>query len=344
MKFFKFIFILTLSIVPFFHLHGQRLHDPDEIMRIIKASKIDYQFDSLEKVEYRAIYPKKGQEGILRIDNGNDIRLEIIAENNYSKSIFKKLKKGDNLLKKSKPEKARNCYQLALEEKNSDTKIINKIAHTYLLEKDYGTAIFWYERSIIINYVDTEARRNIAKCHVLLGDMNNALQQISYAHLFNRNNKEIAKELKNIYAKAKINYNLNYFSPKYQIIKVNNSKILITSAHSIWAAYAAVEALWKHEPGYEKKMITISNQSIAMIRKKEALLNALITYENTTSNNKKKSFPLLELLRTISLQGQIDNFLLYEIIAQEYPNYILQLPKEKIEELKNYMIEYRSGI
>ncbi|MGK0387832.1 MAG: hypothetical protein ACI94Y_000558 [Maribacter sp.] len=341
---YKFIFILTLSIIPFFHLYGQRLHDPDEIMRIIEASKIDYQFDSLEKVEYLVIYPKKGQEDILRIDNGDDIRLEIIPENNYSKSLLKKLKKGDNLLKNESFEKARNCYQIVLKEKKYDTKIINKIAHTYFLEKDYSTAIFWYERSIIINYVDTGARRNTAQCHVLLGDIDNAVQQISYAHLFNRNNQEIAQELKNIYAKAKINYNLNSFFPKYQIIKANNSTILITSEHSVWSAYAAVEALWKHEPGYEEKMIKISNQSIAMIRKKEALLNALITYENIHNSNKKESFPLLELLRKISLQGQIDNFLLYEIIAKEYPNYILQLSKEKIDKLINYLLEYRSGI
>jgi hypothetical protein len=91
-------------------------------------------------------------------------------------------------------------------------------------------------------------------------------------------------------------------------------------------------------------MIKISNQSIAMIRKKEALLNALITYENIHNSNKKESFPLLELLRKISLQGQIDNFLLYEIIAKEYPNYILQLSKEKIDKLINYLLEYRSGI
>lgn len=340
----KSIFIIVLSLLFFSYSYGQRLHDPDEIMRMIEASKIEYQFDSLEKVEYRAAYPNKGQEGILRIDNGNDTRLEMIVKNNYSKSILKKLKKGNTLLRKGKLEKARNCYQLALAERSFDTNIINKIANTFFLEKDYGSAIFWYERTIAINYVDTEARRNTAQCHVLLGDFEKAIQQISYAHLFNRNNKEIAQELKTIYAKTKINYSLANFLPKHKIIKANDTKILIMSEHPIWAAYAAVEALWKYEPEYEEKMINISSQSISVIRGKEALLNALITYENSDTSDKEKQFPLLELLRKISLQGQIDNFLLYEIIAKEQPNYILQLPKNKIEELKNYLIEYRSRI
>lgn len=340
----KSILTLILTIVPFFFSYGQRLHDPDEITRIIEVSKIEYQFDSLENVPPPTFYPNKGQEGILRIDNGADIRLEIINKNDYSKSILKKLKKGDTFIKKEKLEKARNCYQLALEEKNYDTRIINKIADTYLLGKDYETAIFWYERSININHIDTKARRSMAQCYALSEDFENAVKQISYAHIFNRNDKEIIKELKTIYKEAKINYIPDYFLPKYKISKINNTKILITYEHDVWAAYAAVEALWKHEPEYEDKMLNISTQPINIIRKKEALLNALITYENAGTPNKEDLFPLLELLRKISLEGQIDNFLLYEIIAREQPNYILQLPKEKIDELKNYLIEYRSGI
>lgn len=324
------------------NLIGQRLHMPAEIVAIMEASTVKYQFDSLETASYKYDFKDTGQlkEKLARIDDGSEVRLRIIDEN-YSKSDQKKLKKGDQYLSKQKFEKARLCYQLIYQERMSDPFIINKIAKTYLEEKDYATAAFWYERSLEYNFIDTESRRNMAQSYAQLGDYGKAVTHITYAHLFNRNNADILNELKILYKKAEYNYQDASFEPHYKIIPTSNNQVKILFGHSVWAAYAAVDAVWQYEPGYQEKMTKISNQDNSIIQKKESLLNALITYENLPYPNKKKRFPLFDLLRKISLEKQVDNFLIYEMLSKEDPLFVLKMTKTELEDLKNYLLVYR---
>lgn len=335
-----FLFILTLP------LSGQRLHTPDDVVKIMEESTIKYVFDSLTTKMEIPNYDKNGQLELklIRIDDLGEIKLED-GKPQYSKKQLKRIKKGDKSILKKKYEKARDCYSIVYDEKPSETDIINKMAKTYLKEKDFASAAFWYERSVEINFIDSEARRNLAICHMEMGQLDLAVEQITYAHLFNRNNQDIEEVLIKIYKNVAIHYSNEFFTPIYQIKESDDKKsIMIFYGHSVWAAYAAVEALWKYEPDYDVSMKQLSNQKKNMVMKKEALMNALLTYERLAYQNKKEYFPLMHLLSDISLKKQIDNFVIYEIISKEDPLYILSLDSDKLDQLKNYLLIYRSTL
>ncbi len=341
--------ILFYIVIQFFSISllAQRLHMPDEVIRLMEKSKITYVFDTLQTLKFESItFPNIGQKTkrLYRIDTENEIRLDEEKNIKYNKKELKYLKKGNKLVKKKKIEKARKFYLMAYDLQPSDIRISNKIGQTYFDLKEYDTAIHWFQKSINFNFIDTEARIQLAESYIAINEHQKAVKEITLAHIFNRNDDDIIHQLRNIYAQSEYKYFEISFHPRFELFQTANKDINILYGHSIWAAYAAVKALWLYEPNYATEMNKISNQSHQMIMEKEAVLNALITYDNLEEKDKEKKFPLLHLLSDISLKGQIDNFILYEIISKEDPLSLLLLSKEKIEALSQYIIQYRSGL
>ncbi len=337
---------LFIFIFISFQLIGQRIHEPAEILRMMEKSEIVYTIDTLIQEKKEARYNDIGQksERLVRIATETEVRLDEERPLNENKKLKNKLKKGDKNLGKGKNEKARVCFTKANEISPSDTRIINRIGDSYFYEKDYPSAVFWYDRALEFNSINTDALVQSALAHMEMGDSEKALSRISLAHIYNRNDKKVLEQLKTVYEKFGLNYNDTHFEPVYKLSKNDDKNIKIEYGHSIWAAYAAVKAVWKFEPNYSQDMAKLSRQTEDIIREKEAVFNALLTYESLEDSNKAKQFPLLALLSEISIKGQIDNFIMYEIISRIDPLYPLLLSSEKQESLKNYLLTYRSKI
>ncbi len=330
-----------------FHSFGQRLHDPAEIVRLMEESELTYVFDTLEREVPSPIYKNIGQksENLIRIATATEIRLEEKEIKNWDKRISKKLKKADKELGKQRGDKARKHLEKALIIEPSNSDLLNKMGRSYLLEKDYSSALYWFDKTLEFNSIDSDALLYSAMCHMGLSEKEKALDKITLAHIFNRNNPFILDTLIRMYEKNGKKYSTISFQPIFEVTQnKGNKNINIDFGHSVWAAYGAVKSLWIYEPGYREKMSKISIQDPEIIQEKEAVMNALITYEGLESEDKKEQFPLFELLSKISTKRQIDSFILYEIVSKKDPLILLLLTDKKLESLKNYILTYRSEI
>ncbi len=341
---FCFILILQLFLLGS-SLHAQRLHTPDEIVKLMEESRKTYVFDSLEQGGIVLSFtPTSDFHPYVRLEVPGEVRVELKAASNYSKKQRKSIRSSDKSMKKGNFSKARICLEKVKDTKPGDTKILCAIGNTYAKENKTETAIYWYERALEFNFAETEARLKLAELYLSLNDTEKAVHHISYAHLFNRNNKDIMLQMESTFKEAGIHYEELEFNPIYTISPVGNNQVTIGYGHSVWAGYAAVKAVWEYEPNYTDEMTKISKQPAVIIQEKEALFNALITYERIKNDKKSRMFPLLHLLSEISLKKQIDHFLDYEILSRTDPKYILGKDRESLELLKNYLVVYRSRI
>ncbi len=345
MKHLPLFFLFSFFIVQF--IHGQRLHEPSQVLKIMEESKVNYVFDISLTTSKQNRFNNIGQksEKLIRIVTDTEIRLDKSEDIPFNKKISKKLKKGEKEIKKGRYEKARKHLTKALTLNSSDLRLINKMGESYHFEGNYPTAIYWYDKTLELNSVETDAL--VSKARSLLKNNQQAAAEsyVTLAHLFNRNDKTVKDAMLEIFQTTGKKYIDKSFSPDFQIsVSSDRKKVDIGYGHSIWAAYAAVYALWENEEGYEEKMSGISKQPIGVIKEKEAVLNALLTYEGIESSQKGELFPFMELLSRISTKGQIDNFILYEIYSRRDPLLPLLLTDKKLESLKNYVLKHRISL
>ncbi len=332
----KQIALLFLCISYCFIGIGQSLHTPSEIVSIMERSKLSYQIDELDKTTFKTVPNQAIERGIL-VQNANGMGLKPYPISKH-KEYIKNKKKGDSKFKSKKYKKAIKFYKRAMNEYPEDILLLLKIGESYNNKKQYKEALKWYDKAKKINDYDFEIYRLTAESLLKQKKFERAKQQIVTAHLLNRNDVSLKNRMIEILSKQSIPYKDWTMIPQYKLAK-NRNKVDIRYGNAVWLAYSAVIALWKYEAGYKESMEKISNKTAEIIMIKEALLNALIVYENESIKVDKE--PAFELLGKVIDGKHLDNFILYELIGVENPIRLCALPSESLKSLVEYITEIR---
>ncbi len=329
-----------------FNLSAQQLHGPLQIVDIMKKSTINYEVDTLLHPIQNPTYKLGGQRmnKYVKFEDADEILLEV-PNPNYNGKLEKLVSRATAEIEKGKENKARKCLLQAQDIRPSDPRVTNGLAKVYFNQKDYESALYWYERTLEFNAIDTDALVGSANCNSSLNEQEKAVKNITLAHLYNRNDTEIIKVLEGIYQKFGIKYLKKDFVPQYIVTPKKANTVKIRYGHSVWMAYAAVKAVWQNEPKFAEIQARLSEQAPDIIQEKEALLNALITYEKLDDPNKNKKFPFMNILSGLTGHpNMIDIFIHYEINSRKDNQALMLMTEEELQKFVEYLTVHRAKL
>lgn len=315
---------------------SQKVHTPAEILAIMEKSPISYE---LEVLKEKIPVPNRTSDLVYNsyyrtIENG-EIKLNKYNPNSQAIEYFDEAEKN---FRSENFSKAREYYLKALSKDSTYYKMLTYIAQTYAIQGDTKTAKDWYLNAIKVNCIDYMAHWFVSSLYFVENNYDKALDEITIAHILNRNNPRIIKRLNEIFKAKKIKYYEWSFNPQYKLEEKNDetSKVYFESD---WLGYSLVKAVWKFEPDYRKSMGMTEN-TISTLEEKEALI--AIAY--TLTKKKMKKYPEFKALKLAIENDMLNEYIFYEIILPENPIYASYLTEEFIQSIKKYIIEVRCKV
>ncbi len=325
-----------LLLYCFLFVSGQRLHDPSEILRMMDDSKVKYKMVELDSVESTNKYSLI--RGWPEENNGIFTISPYVQESNTS--FQKNYVKAEKYYRAKRWSKAIKYYKKNFRNHPENVPLLLRIGASYAQSEDYMTAIYWYKQAIAINFHDFKAHQLLAEAHLANKDFSNAKRHILLAHLLNRLDERILTKVKHIF-----NQNNSAFAewellPKSKVTSPALGQVTVAAKGSPWKAYANVIAIWDFEPQHRIRMAKISNQNGALIQLKEALLNALIIYDELKPEE-QGAYPELECLKK-ALHGQfLNEYLVYEKLSLTQPTMLYGYNQAGLQRFVDYLMKYR---
>lgn len=342
----KILFKVILGIVfTFSVLFAQNLHMPDEIYGIMEESKLCYSMEISESLKVEKDTTTILNEHGLYIDysSGEVPKLKSYYRDYESSPEILDLwnTAQDNFVEK-KYLLAREGYLKIHSKYPKNSQILTFIGQTYETEKNYEEAKKWYKEAIKNNNIDFMAHWFLADAYFIEGKMEDAVEEITIAHILNRNNPRIFKRLKSIYENAGMKYKDWEFLPKYKMFKDDKGEIhlIIDKNEIVWHGYMTCKAVWEYEPGYKENMLKHTEEVPTILEEKECV-TCLAGYY---SNLKEEVEIEVEAINTYikALENNLANaYLLYEIVLKDNPMLILMVDPNTVDVLKEYIFEYR---
>lgn len=324
-------------LLPFFAVYGQDLHTPKQIYEIIEKSEISYAISELKtKIDAPDRSNNVNYNNSYRVYKDSSM---FTYKYEPSEEVQMWADSGEAYFVKGDTRKAREMYMKVLSIDPSYYKVITYIAQTYGIEKNYTESELWYKKAIDRNYIDYLAHWLLADIYRINGNNKKALEEITIAHILNRNNPRLYKSFAEIYKLEKINYSPWYFNPQHQSEFIDHNNISIKT-NMDWLGHALVKAVWQYEPGYSESMGEKDNNPISVLREKEGLVALLYTMDK----KKMKKYPEMNVLQLALDNKQIEEFIFYEIILPDYPMVAYHLPESFIGHISDYIINTRSKV
>jgi len=333
----RFSLFLSIILLPFC-LQAQNINTPSDIDKIMKKSDVHYVIDSSSREFPLAILPLT-EKGWFQIQTPEGIQLIHSIVRTQKKSL-KYQKKGKKSFLKGKHAKAFNLYMRALSYNEDDIEVLKQLANCKMRLEEYDEALYYLERAFEINKIDFELNQQLSECHRKMNQKEQAIQFITRAHILNRNDAVLLDSLISTYIDGGLIYQNWTFDPQFQVLEGEGNEVVIAAQKKPWQAYAACTAVWTFESEHRERMKQISSDKNEEIKMKECLLNALIAYEKT--DEKKEPDPAFETLSKALVERHINDFIDYEITARLAPNDMSSLSTEKIDELVEYVIAYKT--
>jgi tetratricopeptide (TPR) repeat protein len=306
-----------------------RLHTYDEFMVIIKNSQLSYDYGEVDdsvaakrpdttrpvlgnRLRIRKI---KGVPELVPYTESPQIKeqLELLNQSNFAKNYRMSLGFSEKML------------QLDTNYNPARTMI----GDAYYLLEMYDSSIYWLRSSIKHNYPAYEAHWFLADALLRKGDSAEAMKELTIAHVLNVNSgllRESLKDYRKGFKRPMEEWGVRpYFtlSKKADTVYVRYSKG--------WEGYAIAKAVWRYEPGYAESQLghKPDGATFRMFEEREALFAA-----------QSKNEDLQKRMSVISRAGYIDEFLLYEMAAPHFPNWIVTMPKSIILRLAEYVDKF----
>lgn len=318
-----------LSIVclgSFVSSNAQFLHSVGDFEQIMSQSSYDYTIDSTAQLKDHTAYT-------------------VIQKDSSFFLTTRKARKYHNLAIKARKiknlPKARKNYLNALRIEPMNQGLLADFASLYEEMNIYQEAIFLYKKMLTLNPKDGFIRQKLALCLLKVNRKEKALEEILLAHLYNRNEKSIQKDMISILEKNGIQYFDWDFSPQYEITRsLDSTAIFIKLVDPIWKSYATCKAVWLAETNHSSTMQFISDaDAIETIEEKECLFS-LITSDQIEDSSLSPMITGLE--KAVDLQ-MLDNFILYEKQLREVPEIALAMNHKKQQALINYILNVHTN-
>ncbi len=330
--------IIFLNILLFFcydAAKAQFLHTPKEINHIIETSTVTYQTDSILPAQPLVPYPVLSSK-----------YEHLLTANTTLADTIQTTSKRKKYLKKANNSFFNGNYQQAIEfykkfgVVNHHQEIVVRMAYAYQQLRLPDEAISLYEYLLSDTLRDAFIHFQLACCYRMTRNFRKACQQITLAHLYNRNHPAYLDSLVSLYRHCDWTFRKMDFTPLYELHRNPDSTVYIRAATTPWLAFASCKAVWAFEPGYFEKMKFLSNAQPDIIETKECLFNALAAYEELEPS-KKADYPGLSTLSSALPDKRIDDFILYEITSRQQPEILHHLPANRFLELVDYLYDYR---
>ncbi|MEM1321782.1 MAG: hypothetical protein AAGG75_16100 [Bacteroidota bacterium] len=330
---FLFILILISGAVA-----AQQLHTPSEIAQLLEKSSIPYAFDTSTFQPVKEVFPiLEDRYNSVPLSEGIYLQpTDIIVTD---KTARKYQKKANNFLAKKNYLKAIPLYLDLLELHPEHTELKMALARLYTLAHDCPQAMHWYKQVITVLPKDISAHVEMAQLCMQCQEGELAIEYITRAHLFNRNDSRLVAMMSDVYLQQGLSYHNWKLQPLYSITTMVDKTVRIQAAPGPWQAYASCKALWQYEPNYRQNMRHMSQSPVGLIEEKECLLNALISYTQLESG--QAAFPELALLGRVLTERVVDDYIFYEITSRRQPELLRELSEEQLQKMIRYIRDYR---
>lgn len=205
-------------------------------------------------------------------------------------------------------------------------------AYTYIgdmcfMKGDYDSAKYYFNLAIKNNFIDYTAHWFLSDTYVKTKDLDQALKEITIAHLLNRNHLNIFKKLIQIRELIGKKWNEWDLTPICNTYKKDDQ--IIIEATEDWLGYAFAEAVWKYEPGFTEDIFGKSYNDGELLYEKEAA--------GILANMNSKSMG--EVTKIVEA-GQLQEMIMYELIGRKYPTVMLLIPTELRDRIIEYVNKY----
>lgn len=321
--------------------HAQDLHTPSDIEDIMKKSlsyyeqKEDTNFMMVKSLDIIAddYYFAENEEGEREL-------LQYKMEENPQ--LYQPYQRALRYYTVGKYKKERKILQALYKSHDNNAIIMTQLGNSFLKEGEYTTAKSWAHKAVRLNPIHSPAYVLLAKTLVIGNQLEEAMEAITKAHLYNRNNRETIGLLKEIYLlNGRIYDDTWAFIPQCETKKVSSNKIIIKYNGEPWRAFAACNAVWEYEPYYRQKM-EITGNDMDLMRYHEALMNLGIAYEGWDDKKRKNKFYMGDAIKAAVERNLVREFLDYELEYLENPKAALYLDYDDIKTLSKYILKVRA--
>lgn len=319
------LFIILISIKLFSQEGNNYLLSSAEILKIMNDSKVIYNISFLENIdnfkfpEYKTI---SDQYFISMDDESTNLLMYELSEEGIDKFNL-----GEEAYKEKKYDLAISCYKQILLTDKDYFKTYTYIGDMYYMKENYDSAKYYFNLAIEKNFIDYNAHWFLADTYKKNNEIELAVEQITLAHLLNRNHKNmfnILKEYCSIDNNEWTEWDIEPISNTY----LQNDSVIIETTEN-WIGYAFAEAVWKFEPEFTEKLFGVKYDEGSLLYEKEAA--GIVANLNLEG---------MEKINEIIEDGYFQEMLWYEILSKKYPTAVLLLPQEFLSRLINYVNKY----
>ena len=296
-----------------------------QILKIMDTSKVIYQPTFIEDTTNFdfPIYPVLSENYYIS-DKGDSLQLFGYNLSNSGKSNYD-LAESDYRNKKYSA--AITYYNNILSTDSDFYKAYTFIGDCYYSENKYDSAIYFFKLEIEKNFIDYAAHWFLADTYKMINKIDSAVNEITIAHLLNRNNQNILKALMRYRNLQNRDWKSWGIYPICKTYKKDNNVIIETTEN--WLGYAMSEAVWKYEPSFTEDIFGKTYDGKSLIYQKEAA--GIVANLNLKSMGKENS---------IIKDGYFQEMIWYEILAKKYPKSILLLPRDFFNKIIEYVNKY----
>lgn len=316
--------ILSIPVLAQESTTSKFLYTPNELYDIMDKSKLTYEIGVLDSTEM----PDKNKFITLSDQlyiTGNE-GSRTLKSYELSEEAGKILEIAEGSFIVGEYDKALALYRKLLEVDRDYNKAYSMIGDVYYMKENYDSAKYYFRLAIEKNTIDYAAHWFLADTYIKTKDTESAIKEITYAHLLNRNHKDIYDVLKRYRSMDKA-WNEWEIAPRCTTYKEGNK--VIVKADEKWLGYAMADAVWKYEPGFAKNILGIELSDDNVYYKKEAACLAA-----------NLNAPGMENISKIIEEGYIAEMVIYESLSKKAPLTNLMLSKDQIERLVRYINKY----
>lgn len=340
------LFLVSLASVP---LKAQKLHEPSEIYQIISDSRLKYLIDQDDDIEGISIEPPQMAPGLAYIKTASgDGTLGTLE---LSDDAIPHWEKAEEAFAAKNFAEAIVSYRKLLETQPEYSRAYTMIGDAYFHQEQYDSARFYLETAIGKNYVDYQAHWFLASTLNKLGNDEEALHQISIAHILNPGHPVLKSSLKVYRKRLDRTWKEWSFAPAYELVEEMEDEVRVRFA-SGWLMYSLAKALWAYEPGYVEQMgLTKEEVSLSPLPEKEAIVafvieQVIIRTSVEEGEQEEDALPDAEILEMADrlaeiIQGDmLEVCIYYEIIGKQHPRIFSVMSPETIEHFVQYLNRY----
>ncbi len=327
---------------------AQKYHTGADMYKIMEESKLAYNvgvsLDSMD-IEYDTYSQRLVMAGTYVDRSGRQPELRLHSDRMFKYPELKdQYFRAEEHFTKHNYDSARAYYQMILDVLPDNSNIMTYMGQSYGIQKEFEQAKEWYTQAIEANPAEYMAHWFIADIYKREENYDLAVQHITIAHLFNRNNPRLLAALTDIYALNETPYDPWVFRPVYALHKgeAHNRDIGLDVADSLaapWIGYAMCKALWAFEPDYADEMLAGASEPPFLIEERECLLSLATIVLGLYD---QQPIPQVEFRKMIeALENKaMDTFLLYEIVLRRNPSVAALLPPAVLQSLTAYIAKY----